>query len=441
MNQGSLVFERMVETWVAAQLSAGYTSYAHLLERLPSVYPTIALDAVRRLAARGQIAAHTARAIEREAHIQPILTPRPRSLLPLPHPINYEWRFTPDAARLLLDLADDICEVGQPILLFGTPGVAIEALSRPLQRPVIFLGEPNTVTHRLTALNQASGAPLTIEFCNPAMSYCNTASVIILDPPWYLDYVRPMLASAVAACRIGGYVLISLPPEGARSKAADDRAKVMTFAAHIGLVHLDTRTFALTYETPFFEANALAAAGLQAPHSWRRGDLVVFRKAETLSRAVPTASDQRNYWYEVMIGRMRLYVRRRSVPLQSGCPIISLVDGDILPTVSRKDPRRKRAQLWTSGNRIFATNNPELVITVALALSSNEEDSGTLPLLWATIEERDEVRRLKDYLRSLARLESSEERSSRFGNSAGRSEKWQPESTNSWVGSSSIASG
>ena len=34
-----------------------------------------------------------------------------------------------------------------------------------------------------------------------------------------------------------------------------------------------------------------------------------------------------------------------------------LIKGDILPSVSSRDERRKEANIWTSGNRIFKVNN------------------------------------------------------------------------------------
>ncbi len=83
-----------------------------------------------------------------------------RSLLPLPHPLDYEWRFTPDAARSLLNRAADLTLAGGDLLLFGTPGLAVEALTLPIGRRLAFLAESNSITDRVFALNRATGAPL-----------------------------------------------------------------------------------------------------------------------------------------------------------------------------------------------------------------------------------------------------------------------------------------
>jgi hypothetical protein len=41
-----------------------------------------------------------------------------------------------------------------------------------------------------------------------------------------------------------------------------------------------------------------------------------------------------------------------------------LVEGDILPSVSRRDLRRSQARLWTSGNRVFGCAAPSLLLRV-----------------------------------------------------------------------------
>jgi hypothetical protein len=151
-------FGLQVEDWVVAQLDTGAVSFDDPLLSLPGVYPTVALDAVNQLASKGRIAPVTANTLRRQARVGPSMRRTPRSLLPLlPHPLDYEWRFTSDGSRRLLDLAADLTQPGDPVLLFGTPGVAFEALSGPLERPIIFLGEDNPVTRRIAALDSATG--------------------------------------------------------------------------------------------------------------------------------------------------------------------------------------------------------------------------------------------------------------------------------------------
>ena len=231
-----------------------------------------------------------------------------------------------------------------------------------------------------------------------------------MDPPWYTDFIRPMLAAAAAAIQVSGYLLVSLPPEGVRASAADDRRTALRLATRFGLDLIAEHPLSLGYDTPFFEANALATVGIRVPQAWRRGDLVVFRKRSEVTRPVSTASIRKERWSEIEIGRMRLFVRRDRPRASSSNGLVPIVDGDILPTVSRRDPRRRRAAVWTSGNRLFASNNPELVIEAALTLSRDQNGAGAQPPLWDTMAGGRRIECIADMLRDLAAAEAAEER-------------------------------
>jgi len=374
-------FCAFIDRSVLAGVASGVTTFDSLLRYLQSVYPTELLGSLDRLGQDNAIDPAIAQCVRRQASTRPVELPEGRSLLPLPHPLDFEWRFTPDASRHLLDTASALAQPNGQILLFGTPSLAVEALSLPINRRLSFLGEDNVVTRRLIALNRAIGSPLSVTFCGAGLP-SESADAILLDPPWYIDFIRPMLAAAAAACRGDGVVLVSLPPMGTRPSALADREKALRFAARVGLDLVEERTLAIAYDTPFFETNALAAAGVFAPRQWRRGDLVILRKSRGSARpASSPTSGRRRKWIEASVGRMRLFIRPDLEPPSGVSGLIQLIPGDILPSVSRRDPRRRGAQVWTSGNRVFRTDNADLVVEAALACGSEEIDPGSQPRL------------------------------------------------------------
>ncbi|MGH3770487.1 MAG: hypothetical protein ACRDRW_03660, partial [Pseudonocardiaceae bacterium] len=120
------------------------------------------------------------------------------------------------------------------------------------------------------------------------------------------------------------------------------------------------RSGGVRYLTPHFEAVSLqaAACGASIPTSWRRGDVLLFKR---LSRSVTvfqhSAHDPLSagrQWREVHFGPVRVKLAERP----TGTDVGSLVHGDVLTTVSRRDPVRKRVGMWTSGNRVFTLANP-----------------------------------------------------------------------------------
>lgn len=432
-------FTAKVDGLICAAISNGARNFATLLHGLPAVYPTEVLASLDRLAAGGMIDTAFAASVRQQAAASDSDVIEGRSLLPLPHPLDFEWRFTPDAARSLLNRAAEMTPAGGNILLFGTPGLAVEALTLPIDRHLAFLAESNCVTDRISELNRATGSPLSIAFCIGGLPR-ESADAVLLDPPWYLDFVRPMLAAAAHACRPGGVILISLPPDGTRASAEADRQAAVAFGRRLGLDPIEHRALAIGYETPFFERNALATAGIYPPQHWRRGDLLAFRKTRTPTRHHLAASAQRRDWTEVGIGRMRLFVRASGEMLPGEAFLTSLIDGDVLPTVSRRDPRRRLAQVWTSGNRIFRTNNPQLVLEAAISCADETMGSGVQPHLWGTIQEREQLERIADELRALAALEAQEERGAPKAALEG-SVTWRSSSTPYWSKSTVTISG
>jgi hypothetical protein len=401
-------FFTKIDTLTEAAVSKGVIDFTDLLYRLPSVYPTELLSSLERLVKRGVITDAFAAAVRHEAAKSGIASAEGRSLLPLPHPLDYEWRFTPDTARMLLNLAADLTLADGDLLLFGTPGLAVEALALPISRRLSFLAEDNAVTGRVIALNRATGSPMSIAFCSGGLPR-ESADAILVDPPWYLDFVRPMLAAAAHACRPGGFVLISLAPIGTRPSAESDRDTTVRFARRLGLNFIDHRELAIGYDTPFFERNALAAVKIHPPPQWRRGDLVVFRKSRAPARSFLPVVGHRRDWIDISIGRMRVFLKDTTPVLSHQANLISVVSGDVLPTVSRRDPRRRRAEVWTSGNRIFRTDNPQLLFEAAISCAGKDTSPGIQPRLWTNIHERDSLERVGEELRALAALEAEEE--------------------------------
>lgn len=431
-------FAARVEGWVLARLRTARPDFTELLITLPGVYPVVLLETLRRLARAGALDAAGLARCEREAATcaKPVVT---TCLLPLPHPLDFEWRFSKETSRALLEYTHDLMGANGEALLFGTPGLALECLDVDRGR-VSFIGENNVVTRRLMRLRDATRHTLDIRLCTSGI-VANSADVIVVDPPWYLDFVRPMLSAAAVSCREGGYLLVSLPPEGARSNGAAERERTLRFAERVGLRLETTHPLSLTYATPFFEANALAAHGIHVPHDWRRGDLVLMRKVGAPRRSFSMASVRRDRWVEVEIDRMRLFVRREGAGGDIAGMLRSLTPGDVLDAVSRRDPIRTRASVWTSGNRIFATDNPDAVIDAALALAGAEKGLPQQPVLPVSSADRDAQDRLSYSLQALADKEALEERALCQAAKLGKGPAWTSTSMTSSIASPAIPSG
>ena len=395
-------FARFVRTSIVRAVRNGARTFEELLAALPSIYPTVVLAAMDGMTGEPGVDGMVLGRIHEDARLVRTGQPSGGSLLPLPHPLDFEWRFSNDTCREMLMAAWEITGTGETVLLYGTPGLAYAAISIPVRdRRVVFVGEDTAVTQRLVELNKAAGKPITMDLAGGAAAADSAA--VVVDPPWYPDYLKPMLRSAAQACRPDGVVLASLPPLGVRPSIAVERDRLERFVHRQGLDLVALEESAIGYETPFFEENALAAAGVYAPRAWRRGDLGVYRRRRAPLHEAVTPSKRRKRWLEAEIGGMRLRVRLAASVAAGSANLRTLVPGDVLPSVSRRDPRRALANVWTSGNRIYQADDPMVVLEAAYACGASCERS-----LWRNLAEEEAFGSLVDQLAGIAAVEGAE---------------------------------
>ena len=202
----------------------------------------------------------------------------------------------------------------------------------------------------------------------------SNAHVVLADPPWYEDETRAFLHAAALICAETGLVLLGAPAEGARPGVAGERARVVAAAEESGLTLLDTEPLALSYITPFFEYNALRAAGFKhVSLNWRCGDLMVFEKTNLSDLDRPRGVFKGPDWIQVNIRGTALWVRRQTSAGFVDPRLTSLVPGNILPTVSRRDCRRDNADVWTAGNRVYGCRAGDVFLTVLRAVATRQE--------------------------------------------------------------------
>jgi hypothetical protein len=371
------------------------------------------LSSLRRLRIDGQIREQVLFDIESEVSRRPLpCISRLSVRLPLPHPVEYDWRFSELTALHLLSTATQLCASGDRVMLLGTPSVAAMAVRYPSDRKVVFVGEENAVTSSLRREVAKTSSGVRILTCGQAQ-YGGDAAVVVLDPPWYFDFIRPMLAAAALGCRVGGHLIVSLPSAGTRPSAAMDRQRTMHLAERLGLSLVEERHSALTYSSPLFERNALSAIGLSnVPSDWRRSDLVVLQKRHTPDIPPPPRSTHLLAWIEVVLDGTRIFVRRDS-PIERDvvASLDPVVPKAVLPVVSRRDPRRRLASIWTSGNRVFTCPRTDLLVAAAIAVGADVRNGGPSRRTRFIMQERETVSRLAGLLRELAATEADEARS------------------------------
>jgi hypothetical protein len=351
-------YSAAVAGWIEAALRTRPRDFSGLIEQLPGVDPPFAADALRSLAtSHDPLGAHAAAVLETAGRSSERWAP----IRPVPHPLDYDWRFTAATVDALLERLS-VAGNGRRIVYLGAPRVFAAAATQ--------IGEAHHTLIDVNPQHQARTAVanahvITADLLTGAVPRLR-ADVVIADPPWYPEYVRAFLYAAARALPPDGDLLMSLPPVGTRPGVTTEREEILEWAERAGMLVTEVSALALRYETPPFEYEAFRALGLQAPAAWRRGDLALLRRSGRIVCARPRSLPPS--WHRFIIQDIPLSVALSAEDPRFDAPLI--VGGETLSTVSRRDARRAGTCLWSSLNRVFRSPSSSALAVVVGAVAA-----------------------------------------------------------------------
>jgi hypothetical protein len=347
-----------IRQWIAAAAGIRASiSLNELVNTLPGVHPN---DIAREFAAlsgltlTNEVARPTRRAL------------RHTIKLPVPHPLEFDWRFTSETINFLLRRIEETGHSADGLCFLGAPALFRAALEHRLSKPFYLVDASVTCTQAFAGEPNKVFVTDLLKQRPPALR----VGIVVTDPPWYEESIRAFLWAAAQLVPMGGTVLLSFPPIGTRPHIEDEWSRIKKFAEQLGLAPIG-KSLSLKYASPPFEQNALRAARHQYIHpDWRQGVLVQFEKTGKCREPRPTTDTTHDKWTEQSIRGVRWKFRQQQQRTECRPLLIEAVPGDILDSVSRRDPRRATADVWTSGNRIFASLDTASLELIARAVAA-----------------------------------------------------------------------
>jgi len=347
-------YSALIDDLVRQSVTTGQHSWDSLLQSLPGIYPTLVKESLERQGLISRVHHSEGRGLlSVESQATKNSAGWEGDDFPTPHPLDSSWWFDSPTTNRLILLMREFTSTAEHVIFLGTPTLLAVASRAEDDRSFTLVDCDPLVTGPMRRV----GRRVTVvraDITNDSISL-SPSKLIFSDPPWYDPEIRGFLWAARQACVIDGHVMTSYPPIGTRPGIEQDWHRFIEWTRDLGLELCGIQRSVLSYLSPVFEQNALRAASMPSLGGpWRRGDLAVFRcVAESRCQRPPVVPVRG--WSERTIGRIRIRLRAKdSVSGWEDPSLNPITKGDILRSVSRRDPLRAQIDVWTSGNRVFA---------------------------------------------------------------------------------------
>jgi hypothetical protein len=336
-------FEAGLEAWLSSLPNDVLSSFDEVIRRSPGYYPTTLRDGwSQRL---------------KDLDLQPIPSRSEldgADLLPVGHPLDYDWRFTEETREFLLSQLNEATQPGELIVYLGTPTLFIAGSSALPERRHLLI-DANHVMVEAARLRLGEDAAVVARIGVDEMPANVAAAACVLDPPWYPEDSLHFLAAASSMLGMRGAAFLSQPTTATRPGIETERVALGDALPSLGFRLDAVRPRVLRYVTPHFERMSLLGAepALVAPNDWRSGDLLRLSKIDASGQGALPEMEHLEQWHEVSFGPVRIKLR------DVGGEDLGLLEPNLdrLTTVSRRDPRRAEVGFWTSGNRVRALSH------------------------------------------------------------------------------------
>jgi hypothetical protein len=273
---------------------------------------------------------------------------------------------------MLFRAAHSAARPGDVIVCLGTPTVYQEAIQQGADRRVALVDANAAVVEHFARLGRWPRV-WRVDLLHDPIPRLHS-SVVVADPPWYWDELLAFVWSSSQICTLGGHVFLPLPPRGTRPGVVSEVQRLLDVARVMGFSVGGLDEGAVQYDSPWFEQNALRAAGIHlASYDWRRADLCVLRKVATNVMPRPAVIRRGGVWVEEELFGTRIKLRRKVAGRFTDPTLATLVTRDVLPSGSRRNPVRKSVDVWTSGNRVFSCTGTPILLTILRAMIRGQD--------------------------------------------------------------------
>lgn len=351
-----------------------HPDFYFLMKKRNGIHPIDIKMALGRLHKSKKISAAIYRKVMKSAKDKGKVVLENDNLLPVPHLLDYDWRFDNQGIERMFSLINKNCKRDNRVIAFvGTPSLFKMCFSKGdiKNRYILIDKNADKHIHYITRCSQ-NFSYFKCDIMN-SQTMDIQADIVIMDPPWYLNYNKLFFQFANSLLTIGGKIICVLPPKYTRKNIEEELEDLKQFIGDLGITMEHYFRNAVSYSTPPFERNVLSANGIYCmPRGWRTGDILITKKInEKKANSKPIIVEE-NQWEEINIGLVRYKLKtNQNLEVKSADLVIEKIyTNDIYPSVKRSmSTSEKRINVWTSGNRVFYCSNIPLLYYILLEYS------------------------------------------------------------------------
>jgi hypothetical protein len=283
------------------------------------------------------------------------------SKLPIPHPHDFDWRFSVKGIRSFVEHILSYHHTNHSIGVIAAP--TLYSFLRYLNHfPMLSLIERSEIMVESirTEFGDASGVMChDLQYPWPSR-IMNEFDCIVMDPPWYQNYYELFLLRATEILAPAGLIHTAFFPPFTKTHAINERSAILSFAHNRGLHLIELKSGCIEYESPQFERQAFTIDGCEACNNWRKGDIVSLYFGMKYDRE-HVFQVETGDWREFIVGRSKVKVRDDGRKYEA--PELTTVEKDspFLSSIKRSYPGRELIGLWTSCQQAYKVKGAYVV--------------------------------------------------------------------------------
>ena len=277
-----------------------------------------------------------------------------QSVLKLPpaHMANYDWRYSKQSTRKIISYL----EKSTSICCLGTPSVALELMSKPfINATLLDINKP--IIEQIQSLQNG----LIDAYCYNVLNnipecYQSKFDVVIMDPPWYLDYYKLFIYRAIQLLNNkSGSIIMPIFPLLSHKSACNDIIELYEYLLDIGFVSVKSLGY-IEYDMPDFEKKIILSNMIPIPNRhWRNAELIKISFINTenvLNKMYPISINDFVQW------ERKYFVKNDKYLVFN--PFYLFPDGkkyefesDMIKSISRKSINNRKIISWDNSNNII----------------------------------------------------------------------------------------